>query len=250
MLDHPAENERAFEHLLRDNGFSRTRAKTIISKGFKGGDLDSISPQEIASLIAEVKRRQHKLERKNFLSSLKKITPYYIALSALESIGKLVSEELNQVSVMPGQSASGRILPVSPGRVTFRVSPPTNMPDAQFKWSIRYYEFVNGKQVSPAVVTKDHTDTSITVDRGFMKGLVPNFKVQDVVDYYDDLLLNLFLGTTVATIKFMDFPDGHRHQIKKTKGVFKITVVNHVVEQMKVERMIEQYRRKHPELFD
>lgn len=47
------DDPRAFEHFLRENGFSRTRARTITAKGF-GGEP---SAHEIAALVAEVKRR-------------------------------------------------------------------------------------------------------------------------------------------------------------------------------------------------
>jgi len=52
------DDPRAFEHFLRDNGFSRTRARTITAKGF-GYEP---SADEIAALVAEVKRRQVMLE--------------------------------------------------------------------------------------------------------------------------------------------------------------------------------------------
>jgi len=39
-----------------------TPAKTITSKGFKGGDLGGTDAHEIALLIPEVKCRRHKLE--------------------------------------------------------------------------------------------------------------------------------------------------------------------------------------------
>jgi len=64
----PIESARAFERMLRENGFSRSRAKAITAKGFRATALSSpemIAPNNIAELIAGLKARQQHLETKS-----------------------------------------------------------------------------------------------------------------------------------------------------------------------------------------
>jgi len=55
---------RSFERLLRENGFSRSRAKTITAKGFKATDFAADESAEIAHVVAELKTRRDRLEEK------------------------------------------------------------------------------------------------------------------------------------------------------------------------------------------
>jgi len=58
------EDPRSFEAFLRESGFSRTRAKAITAKGFKGADLTAGESAEIAALVYGLKRRQQVFEGK------------------------------------------------------------------------------------------------------------------------------------------------------------------------------------------
>jgi len=115
VYDEPYNNERAFEHLLRDNGFSRTRAKTIISKGFKGGDLDSISPQEIASLIAEIKKRKLNLEVK-LGPLLVPLLVWLVSAAGSGAIGYAVSKFLDELLKKEDIFTNGPPFELSPGQ--------------------------------------------------------------------------------------------------------------------------------------
>ncbi|MBL4639381.1 MAG: HK97 family phage prohead protease, partial [Kordiimonadaceae bacterium] len=55
---------RSFERMLRENGFSRSRAKTITAKGFKATDFAADETAEIAEMVTELKERQVLLESK------------------------------------------------------------------------------------------------------------------------------------------------------------------------------------------
>ncbi|MFC3051642.1 hypothetical protein [Kordiimonas pumila] len=58
----PADSERGFERMLRDNGFSRTRAKAITAKGFKAYELSASESTEIAAMVRTLKARQMRLD--------------------------------------------------------------------------------------------------------------------------------------------------------------------------------------------
>jgi len=238
---------RSFERLLRDNGFSRSRAKAITAKGFRATDICLDEIAEIADMVTSLKQRKSVYEQKAFL---KKITPAVLALAFMRELRKIKRAEVNKISVMPGKSGRARIIPVSPGKVTFEVTPPSNMKDAKFDCTIRYFEFKNGTRIVPVEVTLNQNRPYVEVDRGILKSLIPKVKLRDVEAYFEDATLNLTLGTTVATLNFHGFPEGHPHQIKKTRGVFKVTAYNHAIEHMRIKRLIEQYRRKHPDQFD
>ena len=63
-MNHPAddiETPRAFERMLRDAGFSRSRAKAITAKGFKPAKV--LDPS-ISELVETIKCRQEELEKK------------------------------------------------------------------------------------------------------------------------------------------------------------------------------------------
>lgn len=64
MFETPISDARSFERMLRDNGFSRSRAKAITAKGFKAVDLGTDESAEIAELVRELKARQLVLEEK------------------------------------------------------------------------------------------------------------------------------------------------------------------------------------------
>jgi len=246
-FDDEINDVRSFERLLRGNGFSRSRAKAITAKGFRVADLATDESAEIAEMVAGLKQSQGSFEGKGFS---KKLSPFSLAASLVNVLRKIKRTEVNQISIMPGKSGSARIIPVSPGKVTFEVTPPPNMRDAKFDCTIRYFEFKNGTRIAPVEITLNQNRPYLEVDRGILKTLIPRVKLRDVEAYFDDVALNLTMGTTVATLDFHDYPQGHPHQIKKTRGVFKITAHNDAVEQMKLERLIEQYRRKHPDQFD
>ena len=233
--------------MRRGNGFSRSRAKAITAKGFRSVDFQQNESAEIAEIVRELGKKQSVFERKG---RFKKLTPFGLALALMNEMRKIKWTEVNRISVMPGKSGKARIIPVSPGKVTFEVTPPPNMRDAKFKCTIRYFEFKNGTRISPVERSMDQDKPCLEVDRGILKSLIPRVELRDVEAYFKDATLNLTLGTTVATLDFHEYPKGHPHQIKKTRGVFKVTAYNHAIEQMKLERLIEQYRRKHPDQFD
>ncbi len=68
---------RTFERLLRDNGFSRTRAKAITAKGFRAGDLQPDESAEIAEMITELKARRLSLEEKAAASAAINLLPRF-----------------------------------------------------------------------------------------------------------------------------------------------------------------------------
>lgn len=241
------ETPRDFERFLREHGFSRTRAKAITAKGF--GGFEETDSAAIAELVTQLKERQRLLQRKGGFG-LDKFGPVGLALTFLGKIRRIAREEVNQISVQPGGSGTARIVSVSPGKVTFEITPPMNMPDAKFSCTIDYYKIVDNKRVEPDSITLTHNHLSEDVDRGILKAAVPSIRLQDIEAYFDDLALNAFKGTTKAKLKVEPFPPGHPHQLERPRGVFKIKAINWAVDQMKIERAIEQYRRRHPELFD
>lgn len=242
------ETPRDFECFLRESGFSRSRAKAITAKGFGGSRSSRDHVEDIAELVQAVKYRQ--ILMKKGLGGVKKLTPVALAGGLLDVLWRINREEVNQISVMPGGSGRARIVPVSPGKVTFEVIPPANMRDAKFKCDIRYYKIKDNKSIEPAEITLTHNKLSEEVDRGILKAALPSVRLRDVEDYFSDLALNLTKGTTVATLDFHEYPEGHPHQRERTRGVFKVKAINHAVEQMKLERAIEQYRRRNPDQFD
>ncbi len=62
MFEPPISDMRSFERLLRENGFSRSRAKAITAKGFKAVDLGDYETAEIAEMVRELKARQVNIE--------------------------------------------------------------------------------------------------------------------------------------------------------------------------------------------
>ena len=60
-FDDSANDVRSFERLLRENGFSRSRAKAITAKGFRGAELDSDVSAEIAEMVQELERKNQQL---------------------------------------------------------------------------------------------------------------------------------------------------------------------------------------------
>ncbi len=56
------DNPRAFERFLRDQGFSRTRAKAIIAKGFDSGARENMG--DVRALVSHVQDRRTDLEEK------------------------------------------------------------------------------------------------------------------------------------------------------------------------------------------
>lgn len=64
MFETPISDTRSFERMLRENGFSRSRAKAITAKGFKAVELDADESSEIAELVSDLKLRKMALEEK------------------------------------------------------------------------------------------------------------------------------------------------------------------------------------------
>ena len=62
------EDPRSFERFLRENGFSRSRAKTITAKGFRWNNTD-LPSDEIGELVTNLKNRERHLEQKRSLDS-------------------------------------------------------------------------------------------------------------------------------------------------------------------------------------
>ncbi|MFC3051640.1 HK97 family phage prohead protease [Kordiimonas pumila] len=109
----PADSERGFERMLRDNGFSRTRAKAITAKGFKATDLETLEHGEIAEMVHTLKASQIKLEEKAlpllvWLAGA--VTAGIVENFAYEFLKDMLSSEKPYItrmpiSVLPGQVA-------------------------------------------------------------------------------------------------------------------------------------------------
>jgi HK97 family phage prohead protease len=126
------DDPRAFEHFLRNNGFSRTRARTITAKGF-GGEPNA---HAIAALVADVKKRQAALEGKGRSSVNVDLFP---------------GESSSGVLAQPGGQPENWLFPGLPkGRTTFQVIPPHR--EAYFDCAIRYWAWT-GKRYEQREVT-------------------------------------------------------------------------------------------------
>jgi len=66
---------RSFERMLRDNGFSRSRAKAITAKGFKAIGFDADESAEIAEMVEALKGGQLQLEEKGFRERFQLLAP-------------------------------------------------------------------------------------------------------------------------------------------------------------------------------
>jgi len=55
---------RTFERMLRENGFSRSRAKAITAKGFKAADFGADQSAQIAEIVTGLKNRQLSIHQK------------------------------------------------------------------------------------------------------------------------------------------------------------------------------------------
>jgi len=92
MDDGTINGARSFERLLRNNGFSRSRAKAITAKGFKAADFGADDSAEIAELVAELKARQGAFEGKSKKALME------LAGSVLSGIASsFATDQLNQL---------------------------------------------------------------------------------------------------------------------------------------------------------
>jgi HK97 family phage prohead protease len=91
------DNARSFERLLRENGFSRSRAKAITAKGFKASDISAGESAEIASLIYALKSSKQRLESKRFLEKLRFSLPP--AWTAWQPFAVITTEEPSSFAI-------------------------------------------------------------------------------------------------------------------------------------------------------
>jgi len=207
MLDHPAENERAFERLLRDNGFSRTRAKVITSKGFKGGDLETGESAEIAEMVVELNAKREALlvtKTRSVLDNIDKFFGY--------------ATSINSVSLFPGESNDDiAILPVALGKVRFTVKAPQGV---NFECKIRYYKFTNRGRAIRDEITLNHNKPSRSVDRGIQRSPLPPTELHEIYAYLRKLPRNLILGSTRAMLKHLPYDEGDPRRGERSRVKF------------------------------
>ncbi|MCJ9428680.1 HK97 family phage prohead protease [Kordiimonas marina] len=64
---------RTFERFLRENGFSRSRAKAVATKGFRAGELETADSTEITGMVQRLKRSAMRLGTKDFTQVMRVI---------------------------------------------------------------------------------------------------------------------------------------------------------------------------------
>ncbi|WP_417451297.1 HK97 family phage prohead protease [Kordiimonas sp.] len=195
------DDPRAFEHFLRDNGFSRTRARAIIAKGF-GSEPDA---HEIAALVAEVKRRQM------LLDGTKAGKP---DLGAMLRGLDVASTTVNSARLLPGKSAKRvPLVPVSPGQVKFLVQAPTF---ARFRCEIYYSSYLQigeraTKRQERVVLYRDGNSdhTEHLVNRGVLSGdVVRNLTLENLKDFLKHFPKNILFGETYFDLEYLPHAEG------------------------------------------
>lgn len=181
---------RAFEHLLRDNGFSRSQAKAIAAKGFKSVDFSSDESAEIADMVAALKQKQMMLEGKG--SS---------AFDYFLNMVQVARTPINRIRLTVGQTKEILVAPVKLGRVTFKIDAPSYL---DFTCTISYYDFSSGKPKREKETLYAHsvsTKLSGTVNRG----RPPKFNPLKPDDWKRQFPEQLVLNSTKATITYHNF---------------------------------------------
>ena len=105
----PIEDIRSFERMLRDNGFSRSRAKAITAKGFRLSGLAVDETKEIGVLVDKLQTRQRQLEEKAALAARLRLITAWGAWKRLRSVtlsrptyfSLVVSRRSNSIARMP-----------------------------------------------------------------------------------------------------------------------------------------------------
>ncbi len=197
------ETPRDFERMLRDAGFSRTRAKVITAKGFKGGSIDHSEMREIADL----------LRQKRQLLEMKRGIP---GVDAILSMFETARTPINTVSVHPGDTKKLRVVPVKTGRVTFSIQAPDW---AHFKCTIHYIDFTRGTPLRDKVVLySDGTSRLLreTVDRG----KPPAFNPLSLEDWHRQFPRQLVLDSTRATLEHFEHPEEAIRNLPQRPGRF------------------------------
>lgn len=96
MLDADVNTARSFERMLRENGFSRSRAKTITAKGFKATDFAADETAEIAKIVTELKERRYVIEQK-----YSKTYPVHEGDTLNEGLFYSIEKEFMAISIIP-----------------------------------------------------------------------------------------------------------------------------------------------------
>jgi len=239
MLHDDINDPRTFERFLREQGFSRNRAKAITAKGFRNTSIHDLVDQEteLVSMLMEKKRLLLdyvanngglELEQKNILD---KITRF---------LG-ITRPWANHVELFPGETIKDIvILPVSPGKVTFSVTPPSSARDARFTCTIKTFKFV-GDEIRRHRETLTQNRLTARVDRGIRRSLFPKVSERDLLNYLERLGRNLFNGTTTAEFTFKDYGPNNPKNESGERARFLIRAKNQAVsDSTRIRRLREQ----------
>lgn len=201
MNDPSIQDPRTFERFLRENGFSRSRAKAITAKGFKGDNFDGDT--DVVTLVSVLKNRQQRLEQKRSLDNI---------LSLFET----AVTPVNRVSVFPGKEKNFKIAPVKLGRVTFEIDAPSW---ARFTCFINFYEFRRSGALQRQIKVTDQV-RSVTIDRG----RPPSFNPLKLRDWFEQFPGQLVLDSTDATLVHHEHEDESIASLPQNAGRFAISV--------------------------
>jgi HK97 family phage prohead protease len=181
---------RTFERLLRDNGFSRTRAKAITAKGFKASG-DELADIEIEAMVRALNDRELKLKTDLPLNRF------------FERLMGATRIRPTMVRLFPGQSKTVKIMGIKLGKVTFSVNAPSF---ADWECDIAYYDFSSGRPVrlqEALYLRKGESRPKVTVNRG----KIPKFNVWSLSDWKKQFPEQLVLDSTLATFRYLRFND-------------------------------------------
>lgn len=240
-------DQQKLEQLLIEKGFSHARAKSIAMGGWESDfraerkecvpsmkcpdasllGSDPSAETQITALVSELKQRRRRLQQKGLWQDVQKF------------LGML-PDWTNRVELFPGEKVDDiSITPVSPGEVTFSVTPPRSMPDAKFECRVYYYRFEKDRLVRKELKLTDQRPSQ-KVDRGIQRSLWPGGRLPDAKEYFRRLFRNLTSGSTVASLKFYEFPDDHLKHNHRERGQFLIRARNHAVERFNRRRFLQQ----------
>ncbi|MBL4836685.1 MAG: HK97 family phage prohead protease [Kordiimonadaceae bacterium] len=210
MLDADVNTARSFERMLRENGFSRSRAKTITAKGFKATDFAADETAEIAQIVAELKGKQERLDYKNLGSA---------AFDLFVNLVEAARTPINRVRLMPGQSKVFKVVPVKLGNVTFSIEAPSYL---NFTCDIKYYDFNSRRprRKTETLYANEHdTKTSVTVNRG----RPPKFNPLKPDDWRKQFPEQLVLDSTEAKITYQKSHDKDLEKLPQRAAQFTLS---------------------------
>ena len=182
---------RTFERMLRDKGFSRSRAKAITAKGFRAADIEADESAEIAEMVETLQHGQLALKAKLPLNRF------------FERLVGTTNIRSQSIRLFPGKSGTVRVLGVKLGEVTFKVMAPSF---ADWECDVEYYNFSSGRPVrkqETLYLRKGASRESFTVNRG----KPPRFNPLKIDDWRKQFPEQLVLDSTKVTFRYLKFDD-------------------------------------------